>query len=145
MQATVRVSRINHKGTNNMNIFLLLASILSFILVLGHTLRGEWVGERTLVRRITNLSLFDDEEKDARAKRVVRVAWHVPSIAWGGIGAILFYAALIDMTGPTIIIIRIISITFFASAVFSLIVNRGKHASWILFLLTSIFAWLGTV
>jgi len=128
-----------------MNIYLLAASILSFVLVLGHSLRGEWIGGRTFVRRITNLQLFDEEEKDIRAKRVVRVAWHVPSIAWAGIGSILFYAALIDMTGPTSIIIRIISTTFFLSAVFSLIVNRGKHASWILFLLTSILAWAGTV
>ena len=128
---------------NSPNIYLLLASILSFVLVMGHSLRGEWIGERTLVKRITRLKLFDEEEKDIRAKRVVRVAWHVPSIAWGGIGSILFYAALINMNSSTSIIIRIISITFFVSAVFSLIANRGKHASWVLFLLTSILAWMG--
>jgi hypothetical protein len=126
------------------NIYLLLAAVLSFVLVLGHSLRGEWIGERTLVRRIMGLILFDEDEKDVRAKRVVRVAWHVPSFAWGGIGVILFYAAFIAMNDPMSIMIRIISITFFVSSVFSLIVNRGRHASWVLFLLTAILAWAGT-
>ena len=126
-----------------MNIYLLLAGILSFVLVLGHSLRGEWVGERRLVKRITKLRLFDEDEKDVHAKRVVRVAWHVPSFAWAGIGAVFFYAAFITMSTPVSVIIRIIAIAFLMSAVFSVIVNRGRHASWVLFLLTAILAWAG--
>jgi len=126
-----------------MNIYFLIASILSFILVLGHSLLGEWVGERVLVSRIVKLTIFEQENKDILSKRILRLAWHVPSVAWCGIATVLLYLASIEIDKSMVIIARIISITFFVSFVFSLIITRGKHSSWILFILISVLTWIG--
>jgi len=124
------------------NGYLFAASLLSFFLGLAHSLRGEWIGKRLLVRTILKLRLFEREDKDILSKRVLRVAWHVPSITWCGLGSLLMYLALADAEVPTAIV-RIVAITFFASFAFSVITVRGKHPSWVLFLLISILAWLG--
>ncbi len=57
-----------------MNIFFLVAAILSFILASGHSLLGEWLGERVLVTRIKKLIIFENEDKDILAKKILRLA-----------------------------------------------------------------------
>lgn len=127
-----------------MNAYFLIASFLSYFVALAHSLRGEWVGKRKLVRAIAKARLFDEEDKDNMSKRVLRVAWHVTSITWLGIGSLLLYLAFTDINTSIVVTARIISVTFFVSFVFSVITVRGKHPSWILFLLISLFTWLGS-
>lgn len=128
-----------------MNAFFLIAAFLSYFVALAHSLRGEWVGKRTLVRAITELRLFDEDQKDEMSKRVLRVAWHVTSITWLGIGSILFYFAFADINSTIVVAARIISVAFFGSFIFSVVTVRGKHPSWVFFLLISVFTWLGSI
>lgn len=128
-----------------MNISFLLASLLGYFVALAHSLRGEWIGKRTLIRAIIKLRLFNEDEKDEMSKRVVRVAWHVTSITWFGIGSLLLYFAFADMNSTIVVAARIISVTFFACFVFSVVTVRGRHPSWVLFLLIAVFTWLGSM
>ncbi len=126
-----------------MNIYLLIASMLTFVVVLAHSLLGEWVGERVLVSRIVKLTIFEQEGEDVLAKKILRLAWHAPSVAWSGIAALLLYLAFTEMEGATVVVSRIISATFLVSFALSLMTTRGKHSSWILFLLISVLTWIG--
>ena len=41
-----------------MNPWFLIASILSYVLGIGHSVLGEWTGDRVLVKRIQGIALF---------------------------------------------------------------------------------------
>ncbi len=124
-----------------MNIWLMVSSILSFVLGIGHTVLGEWIGERVLVKKIQTLQLSEIEEKNLEAKKVVRLAWHATSIMWCSIGVIFLYSSFIDLNNQ-FIIIRILSITFLLLAVFALLTAPKKGA---LFLIISITSLIGTL
>jgi hypothetical protein len=124
-----------------MNLWLLISSLLSFILGIGHSLLGEFIGERVLVKTIHKLKLFDNTEKDLVAKRVVRLAWHATSIMWCGFGAIFLYVSFITMNSNIEVIIRIISITFLLTAVLALVTIPKR----LIFLVIAVISWIGTL
>ena len=128
-----------------MNTYLIIAGITAIIASIGHSIFGEWIGERVLVARISRLELLEDHKKDDLAKRVLRLSWHCPSIAWFGVVGILFYMATLNLSEPMIIILRTFSLIFFASLLLSLATARGRHISWVLFSVVSICTWLGAV
>ncbi len=76
-----------------------------------HTVVAEWKGERRLVWRITQLTLFDSSDaKDLLAKRIVRLAWHLTSLIWCGCAVVLAYLAFVEASGPIIVVVRILSL-----------------------------------
>lgn len=124
-----------------MNPWFFIGSILSFVLGIGHSVLGEWMGERVLVKRIRGIPLFEEAEKDVLAKRVVRLAWHATSIMWCGFGTLLLYAAFVELNPPIILMMRVVSVTFLLTSFLSLAIVPRK--TW-LFLAISITAWMGT-
>ncbi len=124
-----------------MNPWFLIASILSYVLGIGHSILGEWAGDRVLVKRIQGIALFEDADKDALGKRIVRLAWHATSILWCGIGTLLLYAAFIELNPQIILMMRVVSFTFLLTSFLSLATVPRK--TW-LFLAISICAWMGT-
>jgi hypothetical protein len=59
-----------------MNVFFLIPAVVLFFIGIMHTALAEWKGERTLVRRITQLRLLDSSDADdLLARRIVRLAW----------------------------------------------------------------------
>ncbi len=124
-----------------MNPWFLVAAGFSFVLGVGHTVLGEWVGERILVRRLLTLALFAEKEKDDLAKRVVRLAWHATSIMWCGFGALFLYAALTELDDQGVVMLRIASLVFLCTGVLSLLTVPRKM---LLFLVVSGSAWMGT-
>lgn len=128
-----------------MNIFLLVAAIVLFAIGLMHSVLAEWKGERRLVWRITRLTLFDSSPaKDLLARRIVRLAWHLTSLIWCGTAAVLAYIAFVEASGPIVVIVRILSVVFLLHSALSLAIARGKHPSWLGFLIVSACAYLGT-
>jgi hypothetical protein len=69
---------------------------------------------------------------DFFTKRTLRFAWHLTTVAWWGIAAMLF---VISAPPPNLlsICLWIISITFFASGLMSAGFTKGIHVSWIVF------------
>jgi hypothetical protein len=128
-----------------MNVFLLIAAAILFFTGIMHTVLAEWKGERTLVRRITQSRLLDSgDAQDLLARRIVRLAWHLTSLTWCGIAVALTYLAFVEQTDSSKIVVRILGSTFLLHSALSLLIARGKHTSWYLFLIVSVFCFLGT-
>jgi hypothetical protein len=131
---------------SGMNVFLLIAAAVLFFIGIMHSVVAEWKGERRLVWRITRLTLFDSsDEKDLLAKRIVRLAWHLTSLVWCGCAVVLAYIAFVEASESTIAVVRILSVVFLLHSVLSLAIARGRHASWLGFLIVSVFSYLGTM
>jgi hypothetical protein len=122
-----------------MNVFLLIAAAVLFSIGIMHSVVAEGTGERRLVRRITQLTLFDSSDaKDLLARRIVRLAWHLTSLIWCGCAVVLAYIAFVETSESIIAIVRILSVVFLLHSALSLAIVRGKHASWLGF---QIFSW----
>jgi len=129
-----------------MNAFLLIAAAVLFLIGILHSVVAEWKGERRLVWRITQLTLFDsNDEKDLLARRIVRLAWHLTSLVWCGCAVVLAYIAFVEASESIIAVVRILSVVFLLHSVLSLAIARGRHASWLGFLIVSVFSYLGTM
>ncbi len=129
-----------------MNAFLLIAAAALLSIGIMHSVVAEWKGERRLVWRITQLTLFDSsDEKDLLAKRIVRLAWHLTSLVWCGCAVVLAYIAFVEASESIIAVVRILSVVFLLHSVLSLAIARGRHASWLGFLIVSVFSYLGTM
>ena len=124
-----------------MNVWLAISSVLSFVLGIGHSVLGEWIGERVLVKKIQNVQLSAIAEKDILAKKVVRLAWHATSIMWCGVGFVFLYASFIELNN-FVTIIRILSISFILISFLSLLTVPRKV---FLFLAISATSWIGTL
>jgi hypothetical protein len=102
------------------------ACILAFVGI-AHS----YLGERYLLSR---LSRHGDLPKVFRnpvfAFRVMRLAWHITSIAWFGFAALLVLIAHPPVTAEGIG--TAIGIVFLLHGAASLILARGRHLSWLL-------------
>jgi len=79
---------------------------------------------------------------DRATKNVMRFAWHLTSVAWAGIGGVLFAFAS-PATDPIALALRIIAVTFAIHAVVTAGASRGRHYAWIVFTAIAILAWVG--
>ena len=118
-----------------MNLQLTIAALLSATLAGGQS----GVGERFIFQPILGV---DDLPKMRGSRRgmqkIVRFAWHLTSVYFLMVGAILFYfsRATRDVT-----VIEIISVTSFLSALITLVVSRGRHYAWVVFLAIALLTW----
>ncbi|MES2127792.1 MAG: hypothetical protein V4463_11020 [Pseudomonadota bacterium] len=114
-------------------IALYLAAFLLFAIGLAHSV----LGERYLLVRLFRR---DDLPKLGGSadftKRVLRFAWHITTIAWWGIAAILCEIASANFSVQNTVLA--IGLTFILSGITALIAARGKHYSWIFFLLVGV-------
>jgi hypothetical protein len=119
-----------------MNVRLAIAALLSASLAVGHS----WLGERLILRPILGLDDLPKLNGSQRGMRkIVRFAWHITSAYFIAVAAILFYFG--RTTGdPTVI--KIISMTNFICAVITIIVSRGRHYAWVVFLVVGLLTWL---
>lgn len=108
-----------------------LYSAATLLVIVG--IAHSYLGERYLLGR---LARFGDLSKVFRdpvfAFRVMRLAWHITSLAWFGFAALLVLLAHPPVTAQGIG--TAIGIIFLAHGVISLVIARGKHLSWVLFL-----------
>jgi hypothetical protein len=101
-----------------------------------------YLGERYLLAR---LSRHGDLSKVFRNPgfvfQVMRLAWHIASIAWLGFAALLTLIAHGPLTAEAIG--TAIGIIFLVHSAASLILARGKHLSWLLFLAVAALTMYG--
>jgi len=115
-----------------LDIHLISAGILVIFIGLAHS----YLGERYILIRLLRYpelpKLFGD---DTFTRQTLRYAWHLATIAWWGLAAILFAISGLFIsleTGKSILII--IGLIFFFSASLSLIITKGRHVSWVIYL-----------
>lgn len=113
------------------HITLAAAAVLTIVIGLVHS----WLGERRLIG-----PLLSPERRQgmlvasAFARRVLRFAWHLTSIAWCGIGAILAALAVSPLDRQGRYALVAIGTTFLVTGMVTLVVSRGRHLAWPFFL-----------
>jgi FtsH-binding integral membrane protein len=70
----------------------------------------------------------------AYARNVLRFAWHLTTLAWWGVGAILVVLALSPFQGRESSILLIVTSTFLVTGLVALVMSRGRHLAGPVFL-----------
>ncbi|MEM1271516.1 MAG: hypothetical protein AAGI08_15835 [Bacteroidota bacterium] len=111
---------------------MLAAAVLLFLIGLAHS----YLGERYILIRLFRRDLPRLFGGDEFTKKTLRFAWHITTVAWWGMAALL--VAGLDSAQTSL---RIISITFLVTGVIALAGSRGRHLSWIVFLAVAGLTW----
>ena len=115
-----------------MNALLTVAALLALAIAAAHSYLGEKYIVARLMKRDNLPRLFGS---DTFTKHTIRFAWHLTSVAWCGFAALLFLLA----GAPSGValepgLLTTVAATFLLSALLSLVLTRGRHLSWIVFL-----------
>ena len=108
---------------------LIAAAVLTFLIGLAHSYLGERYIIIRLLRRDNLPHLFGS---DLFTKKTLRFAWHITTVAWWGLAAILVVLAS-PIHHQHYPILLTISLVFFISGSISLWFSKGKHFSWVVF------------
>jgi len=107
---------------------LYLAAFLVVSLGVAHSVLGERYILVRLFRRNDLPKLFGSSWFTTRT---LRFAWHITSLTWFGIAAILWQLAQGALTPA--VTAQIIGITSIACGLLPIVFTRGKHLSWVVF------------
>ena len=118
---------------------LLIAAALAALLAAAHSYLGERYILIRLFRRDELPKLFGGVEF---TKHTLRFAWHLTSVAWLGLAALVAVLAS-SPSGAGRTQARLISVIFALSGVVALVRSRGRHLSWIVFFGIAALVWLG--
>lgn len=109
---------------------LLIACFLLIFIGFVHSYLGEKYLLMPLFKQDSLPKLYGS---DWFAKRVLRFAWHLTTIAWWGFAAI-FYLLTNSRENLQGQILLVLAIVFAVSGVVSFVFSQGKHLSWLLFM-----------
>ena len=123
-----------------MNLPLMAAAVLSVLIGVAHSVLGERLVLGPLFRRNELPKLLGSAEF---TRNVLRFTWHLTTVLAVGIGVVIAYLASTPLTSQSMWVLRILSLTFGASTLVSLIGARGKHFSWWVFLIITFLLWVG--
>ena len=113
-----------------MNNSLLAAATLTLVIGGVHS----WLGERRLLGPL--LAPAQRAGMLARsefARQVLRFAWHLTTLAWWGIAAMLVALGLGELNGGGRLVLGIIALTFALTGATILVTSRGRHLAWPVF------------
>lgn len=104
---------------------LQVAALLIVALGLAHSILGERYILTRLFRRTDLPKVLGSTDF---TKQTLRFAWHITTVAWLGIAALVLAASRGQLDAQAAL--RIIGYTAFASGLLPLAFTRGKHLSW---------------
>lgn len=119
---------------------LYAAAILIAALAVAHSVLGERCILIRLFRRGDLPRLFGGTEF---TQRTLRFAWHITSVTWAGLAALLWQLGRGALTPHATA--QIVGITALACGVLPLLFTRGRHLSWVIFFAVGALAlcWSG--
>lgn len=112
-----------------MQVALYIAAALIALVSFAHSYLGERYILIRLLRRSDLPQLAGGSEF---TKRTLRFAWHVTSIAWLGLAAVLLVVA--RGPGREREVLAVVAATFAIHCAVALLGSRGRHLSWVIFL-----------
>jgi hypothetical protein len=119
---------------------LQVAAFLILALGLAHSVLGERYILVRLFRRSDLPRLFGSADFTVQT---LRFAWHITTVAWFGMGALVFVAGQGQLNPRGAM--RIIGYTAFVSGLLPLVFTRGRHLSWlVLFVIGGLAHMAGT-
>lgn len=122
-----------------MNTFLLIAAALVVMAGVLHSI----LGERLILGRLSVSGLPSLLGSAQFTLRVLRLFWHLVSVAWWGIAAMMWVLASSPGQQGARSMAMAAAVTFLISAAVAFAISRGRHFSWVLLLLIAILAGLG--
>ncbi len=118
---------------------LTVAALLLVLTGIAHSYLGERYILIRLFKRDNLPKLFGGTDFTTGTLRFV---WHLLTLVWWGIAAIVFLASGEQL--QTAVILRVFSIVALVSGLFPLYFTRGRHLSWIVFFAVAALLWLGS-
>lgn len=124
-----------------MSLPLVAAAVLTVLIGFAHS----WLGERYLISRLLRRSdlphLFGS---DVFTRHTLRFAWHLTTIAWGGLaGVLLLLSGVFGTLDVARGVVLICALTFAASALLSVVFTQARHLSWVVFAaITALCVWV---
>jgi hypothetical protein len=120
-----------------MNGYLIMASVLTALMCLVHSVLGEM------------FILIPMHKREGRAgstrlttRAVLRFTWHILSVLGLGMAGILwYYSRFTALAGDQIAVLRILALTFLISFGLALAGSRARHPSWAVFLVVAGLTW----
>ena len=116
---------------------LILAAVLMFVTGIAHS----WLGERyILIRLFKRDGLPQLFGSTTFTIGTLRFVWHLTTVTWWGLAWLILIAA-----GGTVSrdqVLGVIGVVALVSAAFPLYFTRGKHLSWLVFLLIGVLVLL---
>jgi len=118
---------------------LLVAAALAFAVGLAHSILGEKFILIRLFRRPDLPRLFGSSDFTVRT---LRFAWHLTSVAWWGLAAVLVLLARPTLDHAAVGLV--VGGTFLVHFAVALVGSRGRHLAWVAFLAIGLLAILGS-
>ncbi|WP_205882017.1 hypothetical protein [Leeia aquatica] len=116
-----------------------LAAVVILLIGVAHS----WLGERYLLRRLARLdNLPRLYGGTAYTMTLLRFAWHITTLAWLGLAGVLVLLARPTFSPEQIG--RVVGLCFLLQFAVSLWGSRGKHLSWLGFLLVAVLTLLAS-
>jgi hypothetical protein len=103
---------------------LLFAGMISIAAGLIHS----WLGERKLLGPV-----LASMAEGSVARRVLRFAWHLTSLAWAAVGAILVALALSPPDRLGFSVLLIVTVLLWLNGLVSFLAGGVRHIGWPLF------------
>ena len=116
---------------------LFVAAAVLLLCAAAHSYLGERYILIRLFRRDNIPHLLGS---DWFTKSTLRWTWHITSLAWIGFAALLVGVGRNEAAGS--LVLEVVAITFFVTALVAFAASRGKHLSWIPFLAVAVLTWL---
>lgn len=122
------------------SIALISAAVLAAFVGVAHS----YIGERYILIRLFRRGNLPDLFRNSDfTKRMLRLGWHVMSVFALGFAALLAVLASSPGGEDARAVARIISATFALGGGVSLVISKGRHASWFIFWAIAALAWAG--
>lgn len=111
---------------------LYAAAALMFVTGLAHS----YLGERYVLMRLQRDSLPKLLGSTEFTAGTLRFVWHLLTVAWWGLASLVIFSANSLFTSTHAL--QVIAVVAVVSAIPPLYFTRGKHLSWIVFLLVGV-------
>lgn len=126
-----------------MNMLLLSAAILSFIVGLVHSILGEIL----IFKHLRNGKIVPTVGKPLLKERNIRIlwaTWHMVTIFGWAIGGLLLKLSYLEIetNGNVGFIVNLIACAMFASSLLVLFATKAKHPGWLGLLIVAALCWL---
>ena len=124
-----------------MNLYLLSASILTFVTAITHSI----LGEKMLLRPLFKADHFPAVLYNRETTRMaIRFAWHLIALFLVAVSTLLFHFAGTNSTMNVQFTLGVLFFLFAASGALLLGVAHFRHPLGLVFLLTAMFIWYGS-
>jgi hypothetical protein len=108
-----------------------LAAFLTLAIGLVHS----WLGERVLIGPLlAPASRFGLLKESSAARRVLRFAWHLTTLAWWALAAVFLAIAAQPIVGSARQVLAILAVFFLVTGLVVLGSSKGRHLAWPVFL-----------